>query len=56
MIVRVRFDPILRLAMPYDYILAFGTQTAAQADPVIGAYWTAPTAQSPGAPYVYGAL
>lgn len=34
--------------MPFDYILAFASQAAAQADPVVGAYWTAPSAMSPG--------
>lgn len=31
-----------------DYIVAFASESAAQADPVVGQYWTAPTADSPG--------
>jgi len=33
---------------PFDYIFAFPSQDAAKADPVVGAYWSAPSAMSPG--------
>ena len=33
--------------MPFDYILAFASQAAAQADPIVGAYWIAPSAMTP---------
>ena len=33
---------------PFDYIFAFVSEAAAQADPVVGAYWSAPSAMSPG--------
>ena len=34
---------------PFDYIFAFVSEAAAQADPVVGAWWAAPSAQLPGA-------
>jgi hypothetical protein len=33
---------------PFDYIFAFPSQDAAKVDPVVGAYWSAPSAMSPG--------
>jgi hypothetical protein len=33
---------------PFDYIFAFVSEAAAQADPVVGAWWSAPSAQSSG--------
>lgn len=33
---------------PFDYIFAFPSQDAAKADPVVGAWWSAPSALSPG--------
>ena len=33
---------------PFDYIFAFPSQDSAKADPVVGAYWSAPSAMSPG--------
>ncbi len=31
-----------------DHLLTFTSEAAAQADPVVGAYWTAPNSDSPG--------